>query len=99
MFKDYYIPQKKMYASEVRSIRYIIRSTQRKKEFDFSKKGVTRLARTLKLIESKNRSRMKTLAKEVEWLDAHSDELDFIPEYPPFWTIPQYLKFSLIYLV
>ena len=99
MFKDYYIPQKKMYASEIRSIRHIVSSIRENREFDFSKKGVTRLVRTLKLIESKNRSRMKTLAKEVEWLDAHSDELDFIPEYPPFWTIPQYLKFSLIYLV
>ena len=100
MFKDYYIPQHKMKASALRNIRNIVRKSQKeKRKFDFTQKGVTRLARTLKLIERRNLSFMKKMAKEVEWLDAHGDELDFIPEYPPFWTIPQYLKFSLIYLV
>ena len=96
MFKDYYIPQHKMKASSLRSIRKIVRSTQKKKKkFDFTQSGVSRFVRTLKLIECRNRSNMKKFAKEVEWLDTHLDELDFIPEYPPFYSIPQYLIFKL----
>lgn len=96
MFKDYYIPQHKMMASSLRSIRKIVCNTQKKKKnFDFTQKGVSRFVRTLKLIECKNRSGMKKMAKEVEWLDVHGDELDYIPEYPPFYSIPQYLIFKL----
>ena len=95
MFKDYYIPQHEMMASSLRRIRKIVQNTQKKKDFDFSKKGFTRLIRTLKIIECKNRSNMKKMEKEVEWLDAHGDELDYIPEYPPFYSIPQYLIFKL----
>ena len=96
MFKDYYIPQHKMMASSLRSIRKIVENTQKKKKkFDFTQKGVARFVRTLKLIERRNLSFMKKMAKEVEWLDAHGDELDYIPEYPPFYSIPQYLIFKL----
>lgn len=96
MFKDYYIPQHKMKASTLRNIRTIVRKSQKeKKKFDFTQKGVARFVRTLKLIERRNLSFMKKMAKEVEWLDAHGDELDFIPEYPPFYSIPQYLIFKL----
>ena len=96
MFKDYYIPQHKMKASALRSIRKIVQNVQKKnKKFDFTQKGVSRFVRTLKRIERKNLSSMKNMAKEVEWLDAHGDELDYIPEYPPFWSIPQYLIFKL----
>ena len=96
MFKDYYIPQHKMMASSLRSIRKIVQNTQKKKDFDFSKKGLTRLVRTLKIIECKNRSNMKRMAKIVAELDAlDTSELDYIPEYPPFWSISQYLTFSL----
>ena len=96
MFKDYYIPQHKMMASSLRSIRKIVQNVQKKnKKFDFTQKGVSRFVRTLKRIERKNLSSMKNMAKEVEWLDTHGDELDYIPEYPPFWSIPQYLSFKL----
>ena len=85
-----------MMASSLRSIRKIVQNVQKKnKKFDFTQKGVSRFVRTLKRIERKNLSSMKKMAKEVEWLDAHGDELDFIPEYPPFYSIPQYLIFKL----
>ena len=96
MFKDYYIPQHKMKASALRNIRKIVCKTQKeKKKFVYTQKGVARFVRTLKLIERRNLSFMKNMAKEVEWLDAYGDELDYIPEYPPFWSIPQYLIFKL----
>ena len=96
MFKDYYIPQRKMKASEVRSISLIVKSLQKKKRCDLTRKGVARLVRNLRRIEDRNRSSMKRMAKIVAELDAlDTSELDYIPEYPPFWSILQYLTFSL----
>lgn len=96
MFKDYYIPQRKMKASELRSISLIVKSLQKKKRCDFTRKGVARLVRSLKRIEDRKRSSMKRMAKIVAELDdLDTSELDYIPEYPPFWSIPQYLSFSL----
>ena len=96
MFKDYYIPQMKMKASEVRSISLIVKSLQKKKRCDLTRKGVARLVRNLRRIEDRERSSMKRMAKIVAELDAlDTSELDYIPEYPPFWSIPQYLTFSL----
>lgn len=96
MFKDYYIPQMKMRASEVRSIRLIVKSLQKKKRCDFTRKGLARLVRNLRRIEDRERSSMKRMARIVAELDAlDTFELDYIPEYPPFWSIPQYILFSL----
>ena len=57
----------------------LIADQKKKNKFDFTQKGVSRFVRTLKLIECKNLSSMKKMAKEVLVLVLHKLHVSDLP--------------------